>query len=71
MSATGCTCEHFLIYCHVDGSCSLKQDSTGVGTHHCLDLLDAVALARDLKSCAQLHLTVYDPIGKILLQSIC
>jgi hypothetical protein len=71
MSTTGLACDRYLIYCHLDGSCSLKHDSPGARTHHCRSLVDTVRLANDLKTCAQMHLTVYDPVGKLLFRSFC
>jgi hypothetical protein len=71
MSTTALSCEHYLIYCHVDGSCSLKQDIADARTHQCANLIAAVALVRDLKTRTQMHLTIYDPVGKILMQSLC
>ena len=69
MSTLGFSGERYLLYCHADGSCSLKRNAAGTSTHHCTDFVAAINLAQDLKTAEQIRITVYDRTGKVLLQS--
>jgi hypothetical protein len=59
----------FFLYCHPDGTCSLKRDGDDDPPRNCASLIEAVQLAHDLKGGSRMHMTVYDPAGKVLLQS--
>ncbi len=69
MSARTFSGERYLVFCHLDGTCSLKRDAEGATNHPCPNLLAAVTLAHDLKSTTHVHITVYDSAGKVMLQS--
>jgi hypothetical protein len=69
MSHSGKSIDRFSLYCNVDGSCSVKRVGDEAPAHLCPNLVEAVGMAQDLKSEAAIQMTVYDPAGKVLLQS--
>jgi hypothetical protein len=69
MSVQAFSGERYLVFCHLNGTCSLRREAEGATTHPCPDLPAAVNLAHDLKSTVHVHITVYDSTGKVMLQS--
>ena len=61
--------QRFLLYCNPDGTCSLKLEGEALPPQVCENLVEGVVLAQNLKGENQMQLTVYDPEGRVLLQS--
>jgi hypothetical protein len=59
----------FFLYCQTDGTCSLKRAGDDAPPRPCASLIEATQMAHELKGESNMHLTVYDPAGNVLLQS--
>ena len=62
--------ECFNLRCQADGTCTVQRAGEETAPRHtCATLVEAVTFAQTLKTGRRMQMTVYDPEGKVLLQS--